>query len=103
LPPSLTPEQRFQIARRVVGAEHQFITYNEFLPALGVKLSPYGGYNKNVNAQLYTEFATCGCRAHSMVNGEEDLVVGAGRYTAAQLGAIEAMGIEVAALPSAQL
>lgn len=38
-----------------------------------------------------------------MVNGEEDLVVGAGRYTAAQLGAIEAMGIEVAALPSGRL
>ena len=32
---SLSDEERFQIARRVVGAEQQYITYEEFLPALG--------------------------------------------------------------------
>ena len=36
----LSEEEKFQIARRVVGAEQQYITYNEFLPALGVRLSP---------------------------------------------------------------
>ena len=39
LPQSLSDEERFQIARRVVGAEQQYITYEEFLPALGVELS----------------------------------------------------------------
>src|SRR5262245_1064426 len=38
LPNSLTAEDKFQIARRVVGAEIEYITYNEFLPTMGVKL-----------------------------------------------------------------
>ena len=40
LPSSLTEEQKFQIARRVVIAEQQYITYREFLPAVGVSPSP---------------------------------------------------------------
>ncbi len=38
LPTSLSAEDRFQIARRIVVAEQQYITYNEFLPAMGVVL-----------------------------------------------------------------
>ena len=50
LPASLSEEQKFEIARRVVGAEQQYITYNEFLPALGVRLPAYRGYDASVNA-----------------------------------------------------
>ena len=46
LPRRLDDETRFEIARRVVGAEQQYITYNEFLPALGVRLSPLQGLRR---------------------------------------------------------
>ena len=64
---------KFEIARRIVGAEEQYITYNEFLPAMGVTLSPYRGYNPRVNATLGNEFATVGYRAHSQVHGDFDV------------------------------
>jgi hypothetical protein len=57
LPQSLPAETKFQIARRVVGAEIQYITYTQFLPALGVRLDPYRGYDPNVNPGLSNEFA----------------------------------------------
>jgi peroxidase len=95
LPRTLGEEARFQIARRVVGAEQQFITYTEFLPSLGLGLSPYRGYNPNVNASLGNEFAVVGYRAHSMIHGELEPSVPEGFYTDAQLEAFEDQGIEV--------
>ena len=73
LPAHLPAEERFQIARRVVSAEQQFITYAEFLPAIGVKLPRYRGYDPSVNASISNEFATVGYRAHSMIHGEFEL------------------------------
>jgi hypothetical protein len=95
LPAILSPELKFQIARRVVGAEQQFITYNEFLPALGVTLSPYRGYKPDVDATLTNEFATVGYRAHSMIHGEFETEAEAEDYTPAQLAAIRARHVEV--------
>jgi hypothetical protein len=95
LPRWLSEEEKFQIARRVVGAEQQFITYNEFLPTLGVGLPPYQGYKDGVNASLGNEFATVGYRAHSMIHGEFESVGEAADYSAAQLAAIAAQGVEV--------
>ena len=95
LPATLSSEQKFQIARRVVGAEEQYITYNEFLPALGVRLPYYRGYDPNVNASLSTEFATVGYRVHSMVHGEFDIDVPAGTYSASLLTTFANEGIDV--------
>ncbi|HEV2784160.1 MAG TPA: peroxidase family protein [Actinophytocola sp.] len=95
LPTSLSQEERFQIARRVVIAEQQFVTYNEWLPAMGVNLPAYTGYKNNVDATLSNEFATVGYRVHSMIHGEMEVAAEAGRYTQAQLDAFEAQGIEV--------
>ena len=95
LPRALSDEARFQIARRVVGAEIQWITYNEFLPALGVGLGRYRGYNPRVNPSLSNEFAVVGYRAHSMIHGEFEPVVKAGTFSQAQLAGFEAAGVEV--------
>jgi peroxidase len=95
LPRWLSDEEKFQIARRVVGAEEQFITYEEFLPSLGVRLSPYQGYNPSVNPGLSNEFAVVGYRAHSMIHGELEPSAPVGTWSASQLKKFEAMGIEV--------
>jgi hypothetical protein len=96
LPASLSQEDKFQIARRIVIAEQQYITYNEWLPAMGVNLPGYTGYKSNVDATLTNEFATVGYRVHSMIHGEMEVVTEADRYTPEQLEAFEAQGIEVA-------
>ncbi len=79
--PGLPEEVYFQLARRVVGAESQFITYTQFLPALGVNLPRYDGYRPNVNPGLSEEFAVTGYRAHSMIHGEFEPTVPENRYS----------------------
>jgi Animal haem peroxidase len=76
LPRRLSADARFRIARRVVAAEIQFITYREFLPALGVRLPRYRGYRPGVDPAISDEFATVGYRMHSMVHGEFEPIVG---------------------------
>ncbi len=71
--PKLTDEQIYQRARRLVMAEVQAITYQEFLPAmLGAKaLRPYQGYRPDVNPGLATEFSTAGFRVgHTLINDD---------------------------------
>ena len=95
LPTSLSEEEKFQIARWVVGAEQQYITYEEFLPALGVGLSRYRGYDRGVDASLGNEFATVGFRAHSMIHGEFEPSAPLADYTPAELDALRAKGVTV--------
>jgi hypothetical protein len=95
LPRSLPAEVRFQIARRVVGAEIQYITYNEFLPALGVKLDAYTGYKPNVNPSLANEFAVVGYRAHSLIHGELEIRGDLSRFPAEKADALRALGIVI--------
>jgi len=95
LPSSLSDEDKFQIARRVLIAEQQYITYNEFLPAMGVSLPAYTGYKTNVNATLSNEFAVVGYRAHSQIHGEFEFETNASRYSAADLTNFTNQGLEV--------
>ena len=58
----------YQMARKEVGALIQAITYQEFLPALGVKLDNYSGYRPSVRPDIMNTFATAGYRiGHTMV------------------------------------
>jgi hypothetical protein len=68
--PMWNSEELYQRARKIVGAELQVITYQEFLPAL---LGPYapsshGMYDPSVDATMINEFATVFLRVgHSML------------------------------------
>jgi len=101
LPASLSDEQRFQIARRVVGAESQYITYHDFLPAMGVTLDSYRGYDPSVNPSLSNEFATVGYRAHSQVHGEFDVDLAPDSLSQAQLDMLSGYGITHNVTPDA--
>lgn len=76
--PGWSDEQLFQHARRMVIAELQQITYNEFLPALlggntpaSAALRSYRGYRPDVNPGIATEFSTAGFRVgHSMLGAD---------------------------------
>jgi Animal haem peroxidase len=95
LPTSLSQQDRFQLARAVVIAEIQNITYAEFLPAMGVTLPAYHGYDDLLDPSTAHEFATVGYRAHSFIHGEIETDTNVSRYSQATLDALEAVGVEV--------
>ncbi len=77
--PGERDEETYQRARRIVGAEMQVITYEEFLPALLGKnaLSPFAGYNSAVNAHISNIFSTaCYRLGHTMLPSTIPLIHG---------------------------
>lgn len=69
--PGWDDEALYQAARKIVGAEVQIITYEEFLPALlgAYNLPPYAGYNPNTDPSISTSFSTAAYRVgHTMLN-----------------------------------
>jgi hypothetical protein len=67
----LTDEQVYQWARRIVGAEIQVITFQEFLPILigPDAIDPYDGYDPDVEATLVNLFSTAAYRVgHTLLS-----------------------------------
>jgi Animal haem peroxidase len=95
LPSWVSAQDKFQLARAVVIAEIQYITYNEFLPAMGLTLPAYAGYDDFLDPANAHEFATTGYRAHSFIHGEVEVDTNLSRYSQATLDAMEAQGVEV--------
>ncbi len=68
---TLNGEEIYQLARKLVGAEIQIITYREYLPALLGRnaLRPYRGYRDNVNPNISNLFSTAAYRyGHSALS-----------------------------------
>ncbi len=64
-------DEIYQLARRMVGAEIQSITFNEFLPLLlgPDAIGPYEGYDPSVNPGIANEFATAAYRVgHTLLS-----------------------------------
>jgi len=69
--PFFNDEQIFQLARKIVGAQMQIITYNEFLPALLGDFAPADEdfvYNQDIDPAILNSFANAAYRfGHTML------------------------------------
>ena len=71
--PHLSGDEIYAQARRIVGAEIQAITFNEFLPILLGKgaIAPYAGYDPAVDAGISNIFSTASYRfGHSLLSAQ---------------------------------
>ncbi len=84
--PDLSGDEIYQLARKLVGAQIQAITFNEFLPLLlgPDAIGPYSGYDPAVNPTIASEFSAAAYRVgHTLLspnlllvdaNGETDQI-----------------------------
>ncbi|MBA3483483.1 MAG: hypothetical protein H0T51_16870 [Pirellulales bacterium] len=83
--PGLSADQQYYLARKIVGAELQAITYNEFLPTLLGPNAPSAqsySYQPNVDGSITNSFAHAAFRfGHSTLNTNMLLVNNSGAVT----------------------
>ena len=69
--PEYSGDEIYEEARKIVGAQMQVISYNEFLPALlgEGRISEYQGYDPNIDSNIMNEFSTASYRfGHSALS-----------------------------------
>ncbi|MEM1260996.1 MAG: peroxidase family protein [Pseudomonadota bacterium] len=70
--PELSGDELYNAARRLIAAQMQIITFEEFLPLLlgPAAIGPYRGYDESLDARIANEFSTAAFRlGHSMLSG----------------------------------
>lgn len=71
--PNWNDERLYQRARKLVGAYIQKITYEDWLPALGIQLEEYNGYDEDIDVSISNEFSAAAIVFENTLIGEEIL------------------------------
>lgn len=71
--PDWTDEQLYQHARRTVIGLIQSITYHEWLPAMGIEIGPFGGYDPLINPAVSNEFSLAAFKLENTLMSEQIL------------------------------
>ena len=69
--PALTGDEVYQLARKIVGAQVQAVTFGEFLPLLlgPEAMGPYPGYDPSVDPTIASEFSAAAYRVgHTLLS-----------------------------------
>ena len=69
--PNVTGDEIYQLARKIVGAQIQAVTFNEFLPLLlgPDAIGPYSGYDPTVDPTIASEFSAAAYRVgHTLLS-----------------------------------
>ena len=86
--PDLSGHEIYELARKIVGAQMQVITYSEFLPLLlgPGAIGPYGGYDGRVDPAITNEFSTAAYRfGHTMLSPDLLVIDGEGNEQSVSL------------------
>ncbi|MFK8057718.1 MAG: peroxidase family protein [Saprospiraceae bacterium] len=69
--PGLSDQQLYLKARQLTSGIVQSIFYNEWMPAVGIELPTYQGYDQTVNPAIANTFAAAAFRmGHTLLNGD---------------------------------
>ena len=73
--PDWSDDQLYQRVRKIVGGMIQAITFDEWLPTMGVRLDPYTGYDATTDPSISNVFSAAAFRmGHTLLNGNINMV-----------------------------